>query len=326
MYPLIKDGGFIGTVTYKSSGEIYYFLENAKGKKIFVNYDLWNIFNETSDAGFVKLPNKYNSIIPLLKKYDFIQTSRFVKGKGVFNYCILFSGCENWKTSKRFVQVLNRILPIISVITFVIGLKLFRDKSVHLTGGFNIWIFFGLMILSVCLHELGHLMTNIACGNKVLSIGVTLVGFFPSGAYVSYLERKDIQKIEKIQIALSGIEMNILISGICFLGASIFPSVTYLLYLTAINNLVLTFFNLIPASGLDGEAALSALLEVKSINEIAKKMIFKKRYRYRLFHSGIAGYFCFFILTMILIFQLILWIIIAFDVSIAILILIRLII
>lgn len=77
----------------------------------------------------------------------------------------------------------------------------------------------------------------------------------------------------------------------------------------------LTLLNLLPVTGLDGEAALSCLCGVKSISDFANKWIFNKKLRSKLFHSGFAGYECLCIFTGVVISKIIFGMFIVFDIT-----------
>ena len=79
-------------------------------------------------------------------------------------------------------------------------------------------------------------------------------------------------------------------------------------------NVILAGVNLLPASGLDGESALSAACGINSISEVARKWLTNKKCRKKLLRAGLPGYacFCFFSVTMIS--KVILWLLIGLDV------------
>lgn len=124
---------------------------------------------------------------------------------------------------------------------------------------FSWWLYYDLVVSSLALHEVGHLVTGIAYGYKISDTGILLLGIISIGAYVAHEDKKDALRFEKVQFALAGVEMNLLIEDICLLMAMQYHSVSLVLVSVANINVVLAGINSLPASGLDGESALSVV-------------------------------------------------------------------
>ena len=179
-------------------------------------------------------------------------------------------------------KVLNFILPIASIFFFTIGLSLSIFDGMQTEYDYNLWLYSVLFIFSLALHELGHLIAGLAYDYKISDVGVLLVSVFPVGGYVSYDEREGSSRTEKIQMALAGIEMDLLFAGVCFLFAiTQCHQVAATMNVVAIMNLLMVGMNLLPISGFDGEAALSALCGVNSISDTIKKRVDNRRYTSR---------------------------------------------
>ena len=119
---------------------------------------------------------------------------------------------------------------------------------------------------------------------------------------------------EDIQFALAGVEVNLLMAGICLILAMQSYQWSRTMFSVANVNVILAGVNLLPASGLDGESALSAACGINSISEVARKWLTNKKCRKKLLRAGLPGYacFCFFSVTMIS--KVILWLLIGLDV------------
>lgn len=122
---------------------------------------------------------------------------------------------------------------------------------------FSWWLYYGLIVLSLALHELGHLVAGVAYGYKISDIGILLLGIIPVGAYVAHENKVDVTKAEKIQFALAGVEANLLMAGTCLLLAIQSYQWSLTLFYVANVNVMLACVNLLPTSGLDGESSLS---------------------------------------------------------------------
>lgn len=76
---------------------------------------------------------------------------------------------------------------------------------------FNWWLYYSLLVCSLAMHEAGHLVAGIAYGYKISDTGILLLGIFPIGAYVAHEDKIDASRSEKVQFALVGVEINLLI-------------------------------------------------------------------------------------------------------------------
>ena len=74
-----------------------------------------------------------------------------------------------------------------------------------------------LSMCSVILHEAGHLLAAISAGQKIDHIGITFWSIIPTGAYISVDDKINSRKSEQMQFGLAGIEVNLLITGICLI-------------------------------------------------------------------------------------------------------------
>ena len=165
----------------------------------------------------------------------------------------------------------------------------------------------------VVAHEMGHLIAGISAKYNFSDAGILLLGLFPIGAYVAHEEKKNATKAEKLKLALSGILVNLLIAGILFSGSVLSSTTDYTFIAAAQINCILAAVNLLPAEGLDGESALSALLGVESISETAKKWIMNTKHRRKLFHSGFTGYASFCLFGFIMLSKVLFWVLIVGD-------------
>lgn len=113
-------------------------------------------------------------------------------------------------------------------------------------GAWQGWVGAGLLLVSLLLHEAGHLAMAQALGVKVRAVGLCLKG--------AYLHRLDSRSaVSELLIAVAG------------------PTVSFLLYAglregnailrwVAVLNLVLAISNMIPLPGTDGARIYQALL------------------------------------------------------------------
>lgn len=314
MYPVLKEGVSIGTFTYEGSEAIHYYIENADGDEFEISHRLYDALLDADGTKPLNLPRKGQSILPMLKRHGLIRTSRFVHDEGFFNRFILFPISSNLQNGSLVCRKINTALPVVSILTLAISVYLMISGRIQTGCYFNWWLYYGLLVASLALHEVGHLVAGLAYGYKISDTGILLLGIIPIGAYVAYEEKKDAARIEKIQFALAGIEVDLIIAGICLIVSMLYYPLSITMVSVANMNVVLAGINLLPASRLDGESALSALCGVSSFSEVAKKWLINRKRRKRLLHSGLLGYayFCIFAFTLLL--EALLWLLIGFGV------------
>lgn len=313
MYPILKEGVSIGTFQYEGSDTTHYYIENADGDEFEISRKLWDALIQADGTRPLKLPENGHRILPKLKKLDLVRTSKFVRDDGIFNRFILFPIGNRHQNGSMVYKAINAALPVVSALIFAISVYLMKTSCTETGYHFSWWLYYGLLICSLALHEVGHLVAELAYGFKISNTGILLLGILPIGAYVAHEDKKDASRSEKVQFALAGVEMNLLIAGICLLVAM----QNYLLSLVMVSvaniNVVLAGINLLTASGLDGESAQSAACGVNSISEV-EKWLFNKKRRQKLLRSGFSGYACYCVLAFTLISRVILWLLIGLDV------------
>lgn len=313
MHPVLKEGVSMGSFHYEGSDTTHYYIENADGEEFEISHSLWTALMQADGTRPLDLPDNGRSIIHELKKYGLIRTSRFVRGVGIWNRFILFTVGDRMQVGK-LSKTINTILMAVSPLIFAIGIYLMASKGAVCDGNFCWWLFFSLIAVSFAFHESGHLIAGLACRYKISDVGIVLLGVIPFGLYVAHEDKKDATKAEQIQFALAGIEANLFIAGICLLLAIQYYRLSLTLLFVATMNVGLVAINLLPASGLDGESALSAACGIDSISEAAKRWLTNKKYRQKILRSGLPGYICIGIFFIALVANVFLWMLIGLDV------------
>lgn len=314
MYPVLKEGVSIGTFQYEGSGATHYYIENANGEEFEISRRLWDALLKADGTRPLDLPDNGRRILPKLKRHGLVRTSRFVQDDGLFNRFILFPVGNRLQAGRLVFKALNAALPAVAILIFAIGIYVTTSEGEKSGYNFNWWLYYGLIALSLALHELGHLIAGLAYGYNISDTGILLLGIIPLGAYVAHEDKKDATKAEKIQFALAGVEVNLLIAGVCLLLAMQPYQWSLTMFSVANVNVLLAGINLLPASGLDGESALSAACGIDSIGEVARKWLTNKNRRQKLFRAGLPGYACFFVFSITMISKVIIWLLIGLDV------------
>lgn len=293
MYPILKDGVSLGTFQCEGSETTHYFVENVDGQEFEVSRRLWNALLQADGTQPLALPDKGKKLLPVLKKHNLVQISRFVRDDGIFNRLIVFPIGRKTKTGSIFFKAINAVLPVVAIMMLAIGVYQIATRGCETGYNYNWCLFYVLFICSLAFHEARHLIAGLAYGYRISDTGILLLGIIPIGAYVAHEDKKDALRSEKIQFALAGIESNLMIAGICLIVAVQNTSLASTMVAVANMNMILAGINLLPTSGLDGESALSAVFNIESIQKVAKKWLLNRKRRKKLLHSGLRGCVCF---------------------------------
>jgi len=262
-----KEGVSIGTFQYEGSDAIHYYIEKADREEVEISSRQRDTLLKVDGSRPLDLSDNGYRIFPKLKRHGLVRTFRFVKYDGFFNRFILFPVGNRLEVGR----LLNAALPAVAILIFAISIYVTASEGARSGYNFSWRLYYSLIALFLALHELGHFVSGLAYGYKISNTGIILIGIIPIGAYVVHEEKKDATKTEKVQFALAGVEVNLLITGICLLLAmqSYQWSMT-MLHVTNVN-VILAGVNLLPASGLNGESALSTACGIDSISKVARK-------------------------------------------------------
>lgn len=215
------------------------------------------------------------------------------------------------RTKSALPYMLNTLLLSLCLPMFLVGLLTCRgvyiDSNVSMTG-----CLIGLLSGMVT-HELGHAVACLSYGGRWLEAGLMRSGILP-GAYVMLDDSGIRSRLKKVQIALAGIEANLLLAGVLLI---LLPHLDYqgpgaawrgVMWYAAFQNMFLAFFNLAFVQGFDGEQVISLLLGKESVVEAAKLNILcmfdRGKRRCYLERAGVNGLANVLVSCIILLFQL----------------------
>lgn len=318
MYPMLKQGVSMGTFSYEGSDDEHYFIENADGDEFEISSRIYNALLKADGTKPLDLPGRGRSILPSLKKNGLVQTSRFVND-GILNRFILKKFGKFSRSAIRTCKMLNKLLPFAAVLFFAIGIVLMLNVKRRVSFGFDFPFHLILVYASIALHELGHLTAGVAYGYTITDAGILLLWRIPIGGYVAHDENTRVADLQRLQISLAGVEMNILLAGILLIASVVSRRLSLTFASTANVNVILAIVNgLIPSFGLDGESALSALLGVRSIYELSRKWIKVKDKRRKLLKAGFPGVLCFGFFSIVYLSKVLVWAYLGLNVFLAI--------
>lgn len=154
----------------------------------------------------------------------------------------------------------------------------------------NLAVLLILNFFSLFAHEAGHIISGVAYGYKIWNIGLLLFGIIPMGAYVSLADRQEQPRLEKSQLCLAGIEVNLILAGLFGWASVGLPGCSWTFYIAAQWNLLMAVINILPVDGLDGGAFLCAILNVEDIDKKARRFLSGKKYWTQVLQEGTRGY------------------------------------
>lgn len=205
---------------------------------------------------------------------------------------------ESVRKVRGVCKLLNAVLPVGAFLALVAGIALrvlyALSDGVEDMDSFNMLLYVGLLVASVVLHELAHLWAAISYGYPVIEAGVLFENVFAICFYVTHGSKPNATKAEEIQVALAGIEANILTMGACLIACVLYEAQSTTFYLATFMQMSLVISNLIPSKEIvDGEVALNTLFNVKSIYAVARKWTRSKKQRRKLIRdAGLPGVVC----------------------------------
>lgn len=288
MHPRLRDGVSIGTFTYKGSPEKHYFVENEHEDQFEVSY---RVYKELADADGTHPLRISKSLLRRLKKDEILTTNRYVFD-GIISRFVLIPFGKSIARFQPICRIINAVLPFLAVLLFAISAFLKQKHNHYSISELNVFVYYLLILVSLTAHEYAHLISGLCYGYRFTEMGLLLLGILPVGAYVAHIEKKKVARLARLQFSLAGIEANVFIAAVLLLLSIIPSSLDTTLVMAANINILLAILNCLPASGLDGESALSTLLGIDSIGKYTKLFLKNKHFRKRLFTSGTAGYAC----------------------------------
>lgn len=292
MKPRLLPGTILHPPEEYANGTTEYYIENPDGDLFEVS---GRLYRELALAdGCHKLPilQSNRALLRKLKEERIITTSRF-ELFGLLNGFVLIPFGDLSERTTSGCRAFNRILPLLSLTLFLLGIFVLYKFPFHGSSEFSIPIYIGMLIMLLAAHEFGHFVSAAAYHAKLRSAGILLFLVLPIGGYVSYeTENCSLTTRQNVQIALSGIEMNLLMAGCMMIAAPLYP-LFYRTVISAANaSIFMAAFNLLPSGPFDGEAALSALFGVESISRVAKRVFRDPDAVRTLRSSGPAGLVC----------------------------------
>lgn len=287
-----RKGILLDDVRIWNERNAFFYMENNAGEQYQISRKLYYqlIYLEQTNC----IPSDENFPSKFLQKKGFISTSRLIKQSMFVRRWIVFYIGERGRSLFPICHAINKILPFLAIVMLVSCIVASAMKRTPFIWYDAIWIHIIGIIITVTVHELGHLIAYIDYKREneieITDTGILLFLFFPIGGYVGVKYADLLRKRDQIQGLAAGNEMNVVVIGLILLGRIVNPyfdilSPVILYSATAI------IFNSLPINGTDGCQILSVLLGV-NIGALAKKTLSDKRRMKKMVREGPVGWLC----------------------------------
>lgn len=247
-------------IEYVIPDDVACFLNDLNGKR--------NPFDIGAKLGWND--KKTASVLLTLTEMCLVRECRLmhIEGGGILTSYMLTLWTPSWdKPSgilRNFSIIVMSLITVLCIPALIAGIVCCISDPVS-DEVLTWWAIPLTALLSIALHEiLGHLISGIALNAPVYEAGLLI-----QGAYVIIDETRLPNKWHRAQIMAAGIEVNMLIAGICFILASVVNDRD--LWVMGLMNVCLVLSNLAPLDGLDGNGIASALLGIdlaKAANKV----------------------------------------------------------
>lgn len=226
-------------------------------------------------------------ILDELEKMNFFEQSRIRKGFGEILIGLWYP--RNTKDLKKFAKYWNTLLMIIWIPFTVVGGIL---GYTTLTGqGFEynaVGLFLGI-IITIIIHELSHAFAAVAFGARAFELGIGLTNFVMVCAYTMTDGELICDRMKRAQGLFAGVESGLFLAGAFAILGYLFTSANDFMMSAATASVMMSATNILFISGFDGNAVMSELLGVSFARAAPIKILFSKKCRTSIAHTGEEG-------------------------------------
>lgn len=299
MFPMLEDGVTLFVDQGRRGKQ--YFARNGKGEACRISRAMYLALRKADGTRPFAVPGmddgSIEDTIDNLKREGLIRTKRLADADGVFGRFTLFPLRKCSNATREACKLMNAMLPVVAMISMALGVLARCVWGWKPGQDFNLLIYLACIFSTMVLHEAGHAVAALAYGYRVSEAGVLVVGVLPVGAYVAHNRKEGESRRRLLQLAMAGIEVQLLVIGALLVGASQCDSLTNTFNTAAMVHVLEVVGNLMPYGGSDGQKSLEALLGVDDICGRARKWARSRKWRRKLLRSGPAGVVCYGILA-----------------------------
>ncbi len=227
-----------------------------------------------------------------LEHFDLIRTSRFVIAEFptyiwtawvIRDNARFRSICEDINT-----LLMLSVIPVAMLSIVMLILNGSIESALDSTSLWVVMVGFAFGVVSgLILHELGHAISCTAYSGIVMEFGLVFSGYFGAYTMIDTVSVKN--RIQRIQINLAGIEVNILLASIYvimfYLCSGLRFANSYFWVQAAIANLSMALVNVLMVDGFDGMDAIKEILGLDDLMRSSAKALYNKKRRSHLLES-----------------------------------------
>lgn len=299
MYPMLEDG--VTLFIDRGRRRKQYFVRNGRGESFRISRAMYTALRKADGTRPFAVPgmddDDVGNTIDKLRRKGLIRTTRLAGADEEFKRFTLLPLRRCNKSTREACKLMNVMLPVVAVISMALGVLARCVWGWEPGYDFNLPIYLVCVFGTLVLHEMGHAVAALAYGYRVSEAGVLVIGVLPVGAYVAHNRKEGESRRRLLQLAMAGIEVQLLVIGALLVGASQCDSLTNTFNTAAMVHVLEVVGNLMPYGGSDGQKSLEALLGVDDICGRARKWARSRKWRRKLLRSGPAGVVCYGILA-----------------------------
>lgn len=289
-----RKGILLDDVRIWNEKNAFFYMENSTGEQYQISRKLYYQLIYLDQTNYIPSDDE-DFPSEFLQKKGFISTSRLIKqSMFVRRWIVAYIGERGRSLFPPICHVINKRLPFLALVLLVLGIVANAIRRTPFIWYDAIWIHIIGIIITVIVHELGHLVTYVDYREKekivIRDVGITFLLYFPIAGYICVKYTDLLEKKDQIQGLAAGLEMNIATIGLILILRNLNP------YCDMLSPVILysvpaIIFNSMPINGTDGCQMLSVLLGV-NIGALAKKTLSDKRRMKKMVREGPVGWLC----------------------------------
>lgn len=176
------------------------------------------------------------------------------------------------RTNSIIPKLYNFLLVVGWLPMFCFGIYRMISADYDLNSDYMLLGYFLSLAAGLFFHELSHAMACLAHGGYFMEMGTMWHYVFP-GAYV-LIDKSNIKsKLKRVNVDIAGVMANMMIAGIFMALIPCFETLSGCFLMVALNNIMLTMFNLTFISGLDGSSIIEEVLGIENGMEQIKSVL-----------------------------------------------------
>lgn len=207
-------------------------------------------------------PTEIDETVEYLKKHLLVRTrNEKLVGKNGLEIKTLYIPRKRRNKSK-ILGGFNMLFMLGCIPSFLLGMKNLAGNMENISQNISLVLIMVLLMVSLMFHECAHVVSCLCYGGTFFEAGILKKSFYIAGTYV-LIDCSNAKPRERMQVALAGVEANILLAGVLLYIASKGGELSGEFFVAAIQNTLLAICNLSIKDGFDGCTVLGEILRNK---------------------------------------------------------------